>query len=767
MDRQVFGECQTLRTVIFASGSVLTSIGSEFVGYGGAFESVTFPESLRTIGVNAFTNQYTVKTLRMHRDLWDQVTPTLSGTPTVSFYSDPVYYTWNGGELIPVAPPPWIYDVGNPSTASGPDNGTMTIIGTGQLTQSQANAAIDNYNASGKTVALHSIEVAGDFTSLGVGVFQSTDLTSVIFPHDSLVTSIGSNMVYTCSLLTNLVLPPKITTLPDSTCTKCVSLKEVLIPTSVTSFGSSVFESCSQLQTIVIPSAVRTIGTHAFISCVELHTVVFAPDSMLISVGTAMFYNCRALTTVDFPASLRSIGKYALTGATSIQSLKMHRDIWTIISDTLPSNSNGLDHVITFYNDPVSYLWKDGNLTTLLAIVGEGKLSRSFIDAYVANNGSGLGLIIDVDKAITSLDEGIFSGLTGLTVVRFPVDSVVQTIGARTFQGCSALQSIVFPVGVTTFGAQAFQGCSSLQSIVVPSTVTTIEGEAFHGTTSLVTVTFPGPVTTMGDSVFKGCTLLKEVIFPDGLTTLGARTFEGCVSLENIVFPKSLVTITGTETLVGATAVRSLKMREENWETSIGPSLVQNPNFAQLVQFYGDAVILQLLETQVDFWSQNGGGSDMEGYKKVVEYYNLDRNNFTVDWSSGGGGALVKTGTLGLVFDADTGSLTTTGIGTYDGVLTISGSNGGELTQTLVDTAISAHSVAQNGLMPLSTLTVGANFTSLATSLSLHGTGISILRFPAESPITSTGVFRLSIDSTLANSVVLPKWVVQPGPWSL
>jgi hypothetical protein len=52
-------------------------------------------------------------------------------------------------------------------------------------------------------------------------------------------------------------------------------------------------------------------------------------------------------------------------------------------------------------------------------------------------------------------------------------------------------------------------------------------------------------------------------------------------------------------------------------------------------------------------------------------------------------------------------------------------------------------------------------------SLSLQGTGITKLLFPAESPITTTGAFVLAIDSTLAKTVVLPRWVVQQGPWSL
>jgi hypothetical protein len=87
--------------------------------------------------------------------------------------------------------------------------------------------------------------------------------------------------------------------------------------------------------------------------------------------------------------------------------------------------------------------------------------------------------------------------------------------------------------------------------------------------------------------------------------------------------------------------------------------------------------------------------------------------------------------------------------------------------QSLEQEYCPAHTVAQNGVVPLRTLTVGPTFTSLEVSLSLQGTGITKLVFPAESPITTTGAFVLAIDSTLAKTVVLPRWVVQQGPWSL
>jgi hypothetical protein len=342
----------------------------------------------------------------------------------------------------------------------------------------------------------------------------------------------------------------------------------------------------------------------------------------------------------------------------------------------------------------------------------------------------------------------------------------VTSIGARTFQGCSGLTNVAIPSGVTTIGAQTFQGCSTLGNIIIPLGVTVLGNETFQGAVSLLSAEFLGQVTTVGDRVFQGCTTLKQIVFPESLTSLGTATFKDCTSLQNVVFPQSLLAISGTTTLAGATGVRTLKVPEDLWKTAIKPSLAQNPAYAQLVQFYGDTEILQTLGTQLTYWDGLEGvnSANAEGYQDVVDYYSR-KDNYSVDYSSGTS-ALVKFGgsTTSLTYDVSTGTLS--GLGTYDGALTIVGS-GGELTQTIVDAAIAAHTVAQNGVVPLLTLTVGPTFTSLEVSLSLQGSGITKLLFPAESPITTTGAFVLAIDSTLAKTVVLPRWVVQQGPWSL
>jgi hypothetical protein len=208
-------------------------------------------------------------------------------------------------------------------------------------------------------------------------------------------------------------------------------------------------------------------------------------------------------------------------------------------------------------------------------------------------------------------------------------------------------------------------------------------------------------------------------------------------------------------------------MHENLWETAIKPSIVSNPAVVtQLVQFYGNPALLQSLETQLTYWDgiDGVGGVNAKGYQDIVDHYSSN-DNYTIAYGSGGIKTLVKSGgTTGLTFDVTSGSLS--GLGTYDGLLTIVGSGGG-LTQAIVNAAISAHTIAQNGVMPLHTLMVGPTFTSLETSLSLQGTGITKLHFPAESPITTTGSYGLVVDSTSASSIVLPQWVVQQGPWSL
>jgi hypothetical protein len=472
------------------------------------------------------------------------------------------------------------------------------------------------------------------------------------------------------------------------------------VTTAMSQHGQQFPGSDQPLKEITIGSDFTSVASESFMSKTTLQSMVFEPGSKVTSMGSNVFNNCTALTFIAFPKLLTSIGSNTVVNSNAIRTMKMNRSIWTNVLATLTTTSN--TQVVSFYEDPVYYTVIDRNLVPgtgitydsgafsglydgTLSIVGTGALPRSVMDTFITVNGYQLDLVINVDKSFTSLDDGIFAGHTGLIEVRFPVDSAIEALSVRCFQGCSSLKTMIVPPVVTTLGNQSFQGCSSL----------------------------------------------KYLTLPRGMVTSGTDVFDEL------------------------SALQTLRVERQVWESFFKSSLLKN---IKLVQFYGDQKILRGLETERDLYEDL---ENTQGYQTVVNYY-LDRDTFLVDQT----GNLLKTGDTGVSYVTSTNSLIgTTAI--YEGILTIVGT-GGELTQAFVDAAIAAHTTALNGITrPLHTLIVGDKFTSLSSSLTLQGTGITTLIFPAESPMTTTGIFRMGIDSTLAKIVTLPKWVVQTGPWSL
>ena len=64
-------------------------------------------------------------------------------------------------------------------------------------------------------------------------------------------------------------------------------------------------------------------------------------------------------------------------------------------------------------------------------------------------------------------------------------------IGERTFKGCTSLDSIVIPKGVTMIGSCAFEGYTSLTTVTLPAGVKNIDYEAFRKCSALSTIYVP------------------------------------------------------------------------------------------------------------------------------------------------------------------------------------------------------------------------------------------------------------------------------------
>ena len=69
---------------------------------------------------------------------------------------------------------------------------------------------------------------------------------------------------------------------------------------------------------------------------------------------------------------------------------------------------------------------------------------------------------------------------------------------------------------MTSIGEAAFYGCTSLESIKIPNGVTTIGDYIFHSCTSLKSITLPDSVRSIGEDMCYRCENLKSIKVPAG-----------------------------------------------------------------------------------------------------------------------------------------------------------------------------------------------------------------------------------------------------------
>lgn len=142
--------------------------------------------------------------------------------------------------------------------------------------------------------------------------------------------------------------------------------------------------------------------------------------------------------------------------------------------------------------------------------------------------------------------EAMFSGLDNFVEIKLPKE--VIHLEGRTFENCSALQTIGLPDNLETFGSDwTFSDCSSLTSIVIPEKIKVIPESCFYRCYSLKTVTLPKNLYGIKSSAFYECNVLTNVKLPASLTYLGFESFCNChqLTLTSPILPESLTMMGG------------------------------------------------------------------------------------------------------------------------------------------------------------------------------------------------------------------------------
>ena len=229
------------------------------------------------------------------------------------------------------------------------DEGTLTITGTGAMTDWQGNNEVPWH---GDSPSIETVVICSGVTSIGEHAFAvCKNLTDVTIP-DS-VTSIGTG-AFNYTGLTSVTIPNSVTSIGNSAFKECTGLKSVTIPSSVTSIEQAAFSNCTSLTSVTIPSSVTSIGKRAFYGCTGL-TSVTIPNSVT-SIGDEVFYNCTSLESIFLPdKDALSIGGLAIPGTTSQvkYSLDAGKGEVTITEITLGKEKESVDIPETICGYPV------------------------------------------------------------------------------------------------------------------------------------------------------------------------------------------------------------------------------------------------------------------------------------------------------------------------------------------------------------------------------------------------------------------------------
>ena len=148
----------------------------------------------------------------------------------------------------------------------------------------------------------------------------------------------------------------------------------------------------------------------------------------------------------------------------------------------------------------IEYTTTDGATTDLYGSLGEGVLLVS--NTYTGGVGKAV-----LNNPVEYMDRTFIQDKT-LKTAKVPQFSLYLL---RTFQECTALESVSIPESVIAIGEYTFYKCTSLESIELPSNLTEVYHDAFNTCSSLKTIVFPAGMTKLGTWCIASCTSLESI----------------------------------------------------------------------------------------------------------------------------------------------------------------------------------------------------------------------------------------------------------------
>ena len=317
----------------------------------------------------------------------------------------------------------------------------------------------------------------------------------------------------------------------------------------VIKINDKVFFGNANLIVVTLPESLTTLGGEAFRGCQSLKIVKI--PSKVTAIPDHCFEGCSSLESVTIPDGVTTIGSGAFKSC-NLNALTLPSTITSIGKEAFLYNNN-LKSIICNAATPPTLGYNAFSINIYPVI----KVPISSIAAYrkasgwkVFTNYYGGEMIADgITYRIDENGAEVVAADSSLTEANIP--SVVEFEGnqypvikivTNVFFGNANLIVVTLPESLTTLGYGAFSSCKSLRAVKIPSGVTAIPDQCFYGCSSLESVIIPEGVTTIGICAFAVCNL-NALTLPESLEKIGVSAFGSNSSLKSVNIPAKVKTI--------------------------------------------------------------------------------------------------------------------------------------------------------------------------------------------------------------------------------
>ena len=563
--------------------------GSTLVEYTGHQADLTLPDSIKTIGKDAFSENVSLRSVVIPSSVKTIDYAAFENCTNLQAVYIPESVRTIGSSAFSGCSS--LYDISIPrkveSIGSGAFAGCTSLSGV-QISDANPNFICQDgviYSADGKEVIQY---LAGRPSS------------TYTFPNS--INKIREYAFWGASNLTGVSISPNVTEIPEYAFSNCPGLSSVIIPNSVTNIRAYSFADCINLRSVIIPRSVGYIDDLAFYMSNGVDVQFVDSTTGMNTVPSASIDTSSDGAGADNTSADVSDPRYTSYDENdgydylNDNNFISYSDYENNVTPGEIGSTKVVGSKAVFLIDPTmtvkeSYNLNDaeiedsisGNVKTTHK-EDEYSIIRSVLDAYNGNEAD-----VKVPEDVMRIGNRAFYKNPNINSVNMP--SSVTSIGDFAFAR-SNISNVNIPGSVKSIGYAAFYQCPNLTEVNIPESVEYIELGAFLGTpylsnwqqtddsdnylmvgdkillsykgeggnisipegtkviapgcflgnTSITGVSIPGSVITIGEDAFNGCSSLNTISLSNGIENIEDRAFKN-TALSTLSIPPSVKSI--------------------------------------------------------------------------------------------------------------------------------------------------------------------------------------------------------------------------------